>query len=255
MTTTTSNKLTTCQYCNKKYLVRFSYETKRRKYCSAKCYHLSLHNIVGYQHHSWKGGSIEKIICLQCKQEFIAKLSNTRKRKFCGINCKGIYYSGKNNPKYSGGKHKKICVSCGKTFWRNNSEIQTASFCSKKCYHDSMPNLYVGEKSSNWQGGKEDRKNVIRKSIYYRNWQKKVYKRDGGKCRMCGSKKLLQTHHIIPLRDNINLTFKVGNGILLCHDCHSKTFHKENQFVCIFSKILRDYTLNIRKNDDIVRTA
>lgn len=254
MTTTTTNKRTTCKYCGKEYSVKFHYELKTRKYCSYNCYHKTIKDrISGKNNPRWTGGGLEKIICLYCKKEFTTKRNNVRKRKFCDIKCKGKYYSGEKNPKYSG-KNKRICIICGKTFERKKNEIN-AKFCSKKCYHNSMPQLYKGENASNWQGGKADRKNIIRKSIYYRNWQKKVYKRDNGQCKLCGSKKKLQTHHIIPLRDNIKLIFKAGNGILLCKDCHEKVFYKEYEFVEIFNKILRDYTLDTYEGNDIVRPA
>jgi len=51
-----------------------------------------------------------------------------------------------------------------------------------------------------------------------KNFREKVLKRDGYTCQICGSKKNLEAHHIVPRsKGGTNL---VENGITLCKDCH-----------------------------------
>lgn len=244
MTTTATDNRGTCKVCKREFKVNYPYELKRRKYCSYACYHGTLKSKwIGKKNPRYTDTRYKK--CLQCKKDFY--IIRNPKKKFCNISCKGKYYSGERNNKYSGGKKAKVCVVCFKSFYRITNEYTKSKFCSYKCYHSAMPRIYRGENSSNWQGGKDTRKNEVRKNILYRNWQAKVKKRDGHKCKLCGSSKKLEVHHIVPLRDNIKLILKVGNGITLCHNCHKKTFWKENQFIDTFRKILRDYTLNITR--------
>lgn len=40
---------------------------------------------------------------------------------------------------------------------------------------------------------------------------------------MCGSKKMLEAHHIKEKVNFPELEYDVDNGICLCHDCHKKT--------------------------------
>lgn len=62
-----------------------------------------------------------------------------------------------------------------------------------------------------------------RSSLKYKDWRAAVFKRDKYTCKMCGSKKNLQAHHIIPWRDcNENQKYNVDNGITLCENCHLK---------------------------------
>lgn len=64
-----------------------------------------------------------------------------------------------------------------------------------------------------------------RNSTRYRLWRASVFKRDGYKCRKCGTKKDIQAHHIITWRDSKNKTelrYDVKNGMTLCKSCHLK---------------------------------
>ena len=42
-------------------------------------------------------------------------------------------------------------------------------------------------------------------------------------CRICGSDRDLEAHHIIPISESRTTAFLTMNGILLCHKCHKKT--------------------------------
>lgn len=56
-----------------------------------------------------------------------------------------------------------------------------------------------------------------------REWAKKVKERDGYECKICGSKKSLHAHHIIPRNKDDKLWYEISNGITLCSSCHAKT--------------------------------
>lgn len=55
----------------------------------------------------------------------------------------------------------------------------------------------------------------------------KVYNRDKGKCRLCGTTKELQLHHINGRGKN--LTNNVDNCIMLCNTCHNERVHKNQK--------------------------
>jgi len=80
-----------------------------------------------------------------------------------------------------------------------------------------------GEKHWHWKGGVTGVIYSLRKTREYRHWRDAVLKRDGYRCRKCGStKRRLDTHHIFPFTEYPELRFVVGNGITLCVRCHKK---------------------------------
>lgn len=54
-----------------------------------------------------------------------------------------------------------------------------------------------------------------------------VFKRDNGVCRLCGTSKYLQLHHINGRGKN--LTNNINNCIMLCQNCHINIVHKNNK--------------------------
>ena len=58
--------------------------------------------------------------------------------------------SGKNNPKWKGGKQKIICHICKKSFYVNQSRKKKARYCSRKCMGQSLK----GQRGHSWKGGK-----------------------------------------------------------------------------------------------------
>lgn len=51
-------------------------------------------------------------------------------------------------------------------------------------------------------------------------WAIKVKARDVSKCRICGSKEELESHHIMPVSEYPHWKYEMDNGITLCTDCH-----------------------------------
>ncbi len=56
-------------------------------------------------------------------------------------------------------------------------------------------------------------------------WAKDVKKKAGHACEICGSTKILHSHHIEPKSTTPNLAYDIENGMCLCRDCHFKHGH------------------------------
>jgi hypothetical protein len=94
-----------------------------------------------------------------------------------------------------------------------------------------------GEKSHFWKDGRTDLVKLIKVSTYYKHWREQIFKRDNYTCVICGAKRNLHPHHLIPLSEiltkyniktiedayNCAFLWDINNGITHCHDCHKKT--------------------------------
>lgn len=56
-----------------------------------------------------------------------------------------------------------------------------------------------------------------------KKWAKSVKKRDNYKCRACGYRRVLHSHHILPKGKNKEYAYFLWNGITLCKICHLST--------------------------------
>lgn len=108
------------------------------------------------------------------------------------------------NNKLRTGKEIK-CTFCDTAFYINKKSKR--KFCSIRCR-----NLFLEEnrkRSPDWRDWTE-----------YKEWRKLVYFRDGWRCRICGSKKDINAHHIEYGKENPNQRFNTENGITLCKVHH-----------------------------------
>lgn len=160
--------------------------------------------------------------------------------------------SGENNPRWKGGEVKKKCIVCGKEYFRERYRIEKSKFCSHSC--KAKYNL-TGTKHWLWKGGISNQWDKLKEAEIYKKWRLKIFQRDRFVCKLCGhrSKKSrahgdkrsdIEAHHIIPMKENIKLCLKEGNGITLCANCHRLTYGKEKVFIRVFKEILNDYTPN-----------
>lgn len=92
-----------------------------------------------------------------------------------------------------------------------------------------------GSKHYNWKGGSTRLNAAIRRLTENRNWMDAVKARDG-KCVVCGIRKTLESHHIVPLavlvgvhgitnRDEARecaALWDLKNGMTVCARCHYK---------------------------------
>jgi very-short-patch-repair endonuclease/endogenous inhibitor of DNA gyrase (YacG/DUF329 family) len=102
-----------CQFCGKEFMVS-QYE-KNRKFCSVKCYWLSMRKRI-------------KKVCLVCGKEFEVEKSR-KDAKFCSRRCYLEYKRVKEKEELV----SKVCLSCGKVFFVKRYDALKRKFCSKKC--------------------------------------------------------------------------------------------------------------------------
>lgn len=60
-------------------------------------------------------------------------------------------------------------------------------------------------------------------------WASRVIKRDGKRCKMCGSVDKLEAHHIVPIRESKAFALLAMNGVTLCHNCHNQVDPDRNK--------------------------
>ena len=89
---------------------------------------------------------------------------------------------------------------------------------------------------------------ITRNSPEYSKYREKVLKRDGV-CQCCGSKNILEVHHLLPYKQYVSLRADVNNGIVLCKYCHdayhNKHGYKRNANPITLARFLRDYDKSI----------
>ncbi|WP_034658765.1 HNH endonuclease [Robertmurraya massiliosenegalensis] len=123
------------------------------------------------------------------------------------------------------------CYFCSRVFERVNSSYMRSEklFCNYQCYKEYLKENRVET---------ED----ITDSAEYKEWRKKVYMRDGYRCKMpkCHSdSRDIAAHHIYPKKRFPEKCFDLQNGITLCRKCHEKTFGKEEQFIDALVRVVQ----------------
>ena len=180
--------------------------------------------------------------CLVCGKTFIAEgtLQRIINAKYCSRDC------------WRRRKPQRRCKYCNKQIKNRGNKF----FCSKKCagkwrekyYHPSpetiekirqakIPTRFKsGAKHPYWKGGISKGRDLIEAKTEYQRWKQKIKKRDAYTCKICGSRKNLEVHHIFPLSIFPEYQIETWNGITLCEKCHRKIRHKEIQYKNQFIK-------------------
>jgi 5-methylcytosine-specific restriction endonuclease McrA len=76
------------------------------------------------------------------------------------------------------------------------------------------PYFSRGSQHPNFKG------NAPRDNAAYAEWRGRILTRDGRACAECGSRDMLQAHHVKPFSTHPELGLVLDNGITLCLDCH-----------------------------------
>ena len=119
------------------------------------------------------------------------------------------------------GSFKFNCAVCGKEVVSNGA-IRKYKFCSKECSY-LYSHIMRGENHWNYKG-KNNR--LQRCWSEYREWHRKVLKKDNYICQVCGRRGgKLQAHHIKSFAKYPKLRFVVENGMAVCRKCHLKEIH------------------------------
>jgi len=123
------------------------------------------------------------------------------------------------------------CLNCN----RKNEKVFSLyvkakrRYCSYSCYIEYLRKNRVEA---------ED----ITDSAEYKEWRKKVYLRDGYRCKMpdCNSRSRdIAAHHIYPKKKYPEKQFDIDNGITLCRKCHELTYGKEEQFIDALVRVVQ----------------
>ena len=94
---------------------------------------------------------------------------------------------------------------------------------------EKMRISHLGSRSFLWKGGICNKNRLIRASLMYKQWRKKVFERDNYTCVWCrkksgnGKRVLLTADHIKPFSLYPELRFAIDNGRTLCLECHKTT--------------------------------
>ena len=112
----------------------------------------------------------------------------------------------------------------GRKQTRESVEKRRQSLLNNPTWRQSMKELGVrrrGPNHPNWKGGISGIYHFLRDNEGYREWRKKVYRRDGWVCQTCGSRpKKIIAHHIKSFTDYPELRYNIDNGVTLCRSCH-----------------------------------
>lgn len=194
-----------CEFCGKNFTIYNCYI--KRKYCSKECA-----NAV-------RIANQKRYFCKLCGEEIIFP-ENTRryKRVYCD-SClkKGVSFVPTK-------KIKTTCGYCGKELQVIPSRYEANKFCycDTKCMAKHYAEIYSGENSPTWKGGKGH--HYIGGFYHAR---KEARKRDNYTCQICGITEEnygheLSVHHIKNYRlfKNKEEANNLDNLISLCEPCH-----------------------------------
>lgn len=175
-----------CENCNKTYTPKIK---DRNKFCSRECYFESIKAKP-------KEKKVHQIKCVICNEVFESKRSNT---KYCSNDCRNVKRAKVTKERYfvsvkqTNPFIEKECKQCGGRF-NTNFMASSRKYCSKQCAKRAV---------------KQQRSYRKRGQFVERVYRAEIYKRDDGKCQICGKKvdltkvaphpKSPTLDHIIPL--------------------------------------------------------
>lgn len=212
-----------CPVCKKVFrTILAKVKIGKGKYCSRDCY------LKEHSKNTWTKG-----ICKGCGKEF--RYVAHRKQICCSLSCNAKW----KRVKKGDSKRKMMsCLQCGgkyKVFKKRLKEGR-GKFCSRSCHSKWMSIHLVGEKSYSWKNGLTPLYRRIRTLSKYKEWRKKILKKDK-KCVICGATDNLEVDHINSFKNiisqnnilnsndanNCDELWSVDNGRVLCKKCHVNT--------------------------------
>lgn len=154
--------------------------------------------------------------CEHCGGEFQVHPSRVKhgRGKHCSPKCQ--YEARRNAPK---NLVEFVCVGCGASFNRNPSWLTrkgAGKFCNRLCRDQH----WKGDITPNWQSGN----GVYKRGPHWYSTRRRILKRDGNACTVCGSTEKPHVHHKIPFRmfDNPDDANTDDNLITLCPVHHRR---------------------------------
>lgn len=134
----------------------------------------------------------------------------------------------------------RVAGTNNRTGYKHREESKLKSSVSHKAWCEANPDKVKargekirGENHYKWNGGASKLNIAIRRLVENRKWMEEIKKRDG-KCLICESIENLESHHIVPLAELIqihNITSReqardcaamwdLSNGMTVCRPCH-----------------------------------
>lgn len=166
----------------------------------------------------------------RCKECLSAiPLEKPIKARFCSQRC-ARKWSARNNPK----------VKAGLVIGRKWPTRKNGPAISKALKGRSFPERR-GAKNPKWKGSMSPKavRNREISRIEYKLWRFSVFKRDGFKCVVCGSKEYLEANHIKLWAEFLELRYSVNNGITLCRKHHQAIRGNESSWERRFDDFVR----------------
>jgi len=191
-------------------------------------------------------------ICLNCGVKFKSKKRDpNRFFKYCSPRCSNLarwkdrkyrqrmseIHKGKPNSN----KGKSIQFNTGRTHFKKGHIPWIKGKHHKKESNKKNRQAHLGkiegQKHWNWKGGIASELNKIRNMFYYKEWRKKVFRKDYWTCQICGTKgKKIWADHIKPFSliikenkiktiinaKNCEELWNINNGRTVCQNCALK---------------------------------
>lgn len=126
------------------------------------------------------------------------------------------------------------CIVCGKPVKRTPADMRKKKTaihcCSVACWYqyNQREHHYL------WGGGQHPRLNPDG-----RMWRRSVIKRDRNRCRICGTSKKLEAHHIRPFRSHPEDRWLLTNGITVCQTCHRSLGRNEMEWAEVLTGLAK----------------
>ena len=143
-----------------------------------------------------------------------------QQRTSMGASNKGRKHTEEEKRKISkAGLGNKNSLGSTRVWSAESNKKRSAALTGRPCPYNRGPN------STAWKGGvsakNDTARQLIMKSLEYKNWRRKVFERDNFTCQMCGATGVyLQADHIKPMHVIPELTLVINNGQSLCVPCH-----------------------------------
>lgn len=194
-----------CKYCGTEFEVVPAIAERGRQFCSIEC----------FEKYRQENGAKQTVPCSWCGNplELYPCRMEQFEHHFCSRSCEAEWHkslTGQKHPNWS--QVRRRCKTCGKIFYRKRSHVKRfgGKYCSLSCAGKAR----VGERGSNWRGGRS-------RLPYIHNWHRvarRIRKRDSWTCRLC-SNFGKDVHHIDYDRGHNT----ADNLITLCRSCHART--------------------------------
>lgn len=164
------------------------------------------------------------------------------------------HFFGKKHSEKSRGKMSSAKLSNPTRYWAGKTRSEDTNkkiSLSKKGipisdeHKKRIGDAIRGEKSCKWikDRSKLSKKRNNQQDYAYKDWRKKVWSRDGFRCKInnndCFGR--IEAHHILPWRDFYDLRYDMNNGITLCVFHHPRKRKDEVALSGYFQKLLTEH--------------